>query len=86
MAPVYDKIDRAMNALEYFTLTEWIWKTDNFSRLIASLNEADRMNFFVDVSKIDWKQYLHDYILGVRHYLLQEDPKTISSAKTKLNT
>lgn len=74
-----------MNALEYFTLNEWIWKTDNFSRLIERLNDQDRKKFFIDVKQINWNDYLLNYILGVRKYLLQEDPSTIPAAKRKLN-
>ena len=85
LTPVYDKIHRATKALEFFTLNEWTWKTTNYQQLIGCLNETDRRNFFIDVRKVDWGDYMESYILGVRRYLLREDPKTIPAAKVKLN-
>lgn len=85
LTPVYEKVHRSIEALEHFTTNEWTWKTENFERLVNSLNAVDRDKFFIDIQRIDWKSYMENYILGVRYYLLREDPSTIPNARKKLN-
>lgn len=76
---------RTTDALEFFTKNEWIYKTENFQKLNNELPENDKRRFVIDVRKIDWPKYMENYVLGVRHYLLNEDPATIASAKLRLD-
>lgn len=85
LTPVYEKVHRSIEALEHFTTNEWTWRTDNFEKLINSQNEIDREKFFIDLQRLNWKSYMENYILGVRYYLLREDPSTIPTARKKLN-
>ena len=85
MTPVYEKVHRSIEALEHFTTNEWTWRTENFEKLVNSQNKVDREKFFIDIQRIDWKSYMESYILGVRYYLLREDPSTIPNARKKLN-
>lgn len=39
----------------------------------------------IDVRQIDWPSYIENHVLGVRHYLMEEDPNTIRAAKFKLD-
>jgi len=39
----------------------------------------------MDVKQIDWSTYMENYVLGIRHYLLKEDPGTIDAAKLRLD-
>lgn len=85
LGPIYQKVHRTTDALEFFTKNEWIYKTDNFQKLNNELPESDRRRFVIDVRKIDWPKYMENYVLGVRHFLLNEDPATIASAKMRLD-
>nr|XP_027204911.1 fatty acyl-CoA reductase 1-like [Dermatophagoides pteronyssinus] len=40
--------------------------------------------FPIDMRKLNWPDYFHDYILGVRRFLLKEDPATIPRAQNQL--
>lgn len=85
LGPIYQKVHRTTQALEFFTKNEWIYRTEQFQALNQQLSEEDQKRFMIDVRKIDWPKYMENYVLGVRHYLLNEDPRTISSAKSKLD-
>ncbi|KAH6935377.1 hypothetical protein HPB50_005406 [Hyalomma asiaticum] len=43
------------------------------------------MIFDFDIRSIDWVTYMEQYILGVRRYVLKEDPSTIPAARRNLN-
>ena len=85
LGPIYQKVNRTSRALEYFTLNEWIYRNDNFLGLGSALCTEDKELFHIDVREIDWEAYMENYVVGVRHYLLKEDPKTIESAKFRLD-
>ncbi|KAH7985469.1 hypothetical protein HPB52_025616 [Rhipicephalus sanguineus] len=46
---------------------------------------ARRRTFDFDIRSIDWVAYMEQYILGVRRYVLKEDPSTIPTARRNLN-
>lgn len=85
LGPVYQKVHRTTAALEFFTTNEWIYRTENFEALHNSMSDEDKQRFLVNVRSIDWSKYMEDYVLGVRHYLLKEDPASIDIAKFKLD-
>ncbi|KAI1309425.1 putative fatty acyl-CoA reductase [Halotydeus destructor] len=84
LSQVYQKVHRTINALEYFTTNEWTYRTNNFQSLSASLNQADRNKFYTDVRMIHWPTYMEVFILGVRKFLLKEDPSTLPEARRRL--
>lgn len=85
LGPIYQKVHRTSAALEYFTLNEWIYRTENFQALNEELSPDDRRRFVVDVREINWPKYMENFVLGVRHFLLKEDPKNIPACKSKLD-
>lgn len=85
LGPIYQKVHRTTAALEFFTTNQWIYRTENFQALNEELSPEDKVQFLIDVKQIDWADYMHKYVLGIRHFLLKEDPSTIASAKFKLD-
>lgn len=73
-----------MVALEYFTMNEWTYRDDNQLGLASKLSKSEQETFFTDVQKIHWPTYLETYILGVRKFLLKEDPSTLPLARKRL--
>ncbi|KAL3188816.1 hypothetical protein MRX96_002978 [Rhipicephalus microplus] len=82
---IYKRIHRAMGILEFFVTHEWTFSVDNLRLLMASLEGPDRETFDFDIRSIDWVAYMEQYILGVRRYVLKEDPSTIPTARRNLN-
>lgn len=85
LGPIYEKVHRTTAALEYFTTNEWIYRTENFQGLNEQLSSEDKLKFLIDVRQINWPKYMEDYVLGIRHYLLKENPNTIDAAKFRLD-
>lgn len=85
LGPIYQKVHRTMEALAFFTTNEWIYRVENFRALNEELTAEDKARFLIDVERIDWPSYMENYVLGIRHYLLKEDPKTIDTAKFRLD-
>ncbi|XP_037276118.2 fatty acyl-CoA reductase 1 isoform X1 [Rhipicephalus microplus] len=83
---IYKRIHRAMGILEFFVTHEWTFSVDNLRLLMASLEGPDRETFDFDIRSIDWVAYMEQYILGVRRYVLKEDPSTIPTARRNLNS
>ncbi|RWS14634.1 putative fatty acyl-CoA reductase CG5065-like protein, partial [Dinothrombium tinctorium] len=84
LSQIYQKVHRAINALEYFTTNEWTFITDNFLTLLNEMSEEDKNIFYADVRRINWQSYMESYVLGVRRFLLKEDPSTIPEARKRL--
>lgn len=84
LGPIYQKVHRTTSALEYFTTNEWIYEVDNFQALNKEMTADDRRRFLLDVKQIDWPIYMQNYVLGIRHFLLREDPKTMDAARFRL--
>ena len=81
---LYDKADRAISALDFFTTRQWKFVNRNADMLQEKLSELDRRIFIFDVRTIDWDQYLESYVLGTRQYILKDDPKNIPLARKHL--
>lgn len=69
LVKIQGKLSKAAACLEYFTMQEWEFDDANVSALSLSLSEADRAEFCFDVAKINWENYLENYILGIRRWV-----------------
>ena len=48
------------------------------------LDDKDKELFFFDMDSVDWSLFFKESILGIRKYLMKEDPKTIPQAVQRL--
>lgn len=85
LGPIYQKVNRTMAALEFFTTNEWFYRTENFEALGKTQAADDKIRFVIDVKQINWAKYMENYVLGIRQYLLKEDPSTIEAARFRLD-
>ena len=71
-----------------FTNTEWIFETEKTRNLMNSMNAEEESIFKIDVSNIDWKSYLHDYMYGLQKYVLKEniDPPSLQNQREILTS
>ena len=61
-----------MSCLNFYTIRQWRFISQNAIQLLDSLSEEDRRIFYFDVREIDWKAYIRNYVLGARKYILKE--------------
>ncbi|KAL1489440.1 hypothetical protein ABEB36_014334 [Hypothenemus hampei] len=85
MIKVQSKLCKAAACLEYFTTQEWEFDDENVRALSQTLNETDKKEFNFDVAKIDWDNYLENYILGIRRFIFKEDIESIPKARQQIS-
>ena len=73
-----------MAALETFTRNEWRFEANNQTLLVRDMSSADSQLFPCDVTAVDWKLFFRQLVLGIRLYLLKEEPSTLPEAQKRL--
>uniref|UniRef100_A0A2K5RVA1 Fatty acyl-CoA reductase n=1 Tax=Cebus imitator TaxID=2715852 RepID=A0A2K5RVA1_CEBIM len=66
-------LHKAMMFLEYFTSNSWVWNIDNVNILINQLNPEDKKTFNIDVRQLHWAEYIENYCMGTKKYVLNEE-------------
>lgn len=78
---VQHRVSQGLKVLQYYTTKQWIFKNTNMLNLYKEMSDQDKETFFFDLSKVDYDEYLKNYVLGTRHYLLKEKPETLPKAR-----
>lgn len=79
------RIQKAVETLEFFTSTQWEFTNDNSFKMISEMNEIDNKIFNVDVRELNWKNYIEQYCLGTKKYLLKEDMSKMGQCRRQLS-
>lgn len=56
-----------------FSTNEWIFESHHVKQIIELLNEEEKDMFYLDVSHINWENYLLTYNWGLHKYILNEN-------------
>ncbi|XP_022227324.1 fatty acyl-CoA reductase wat [Drosophila obscura] len=78
MVQLYHKIHKNIALLGPFTSRSFVFDTKNSSRLRELMSAKDRLIYQFDMASLDWTDYFHKALLGVRIYLAK-DPHTPES-------
>uniref|UniRef100_A0A8C6XWN7 Fatty acyl-CoA reductase n=1 Tax=Naja naja TaxID=35670 RepID=A0A8C6XWN7_NAJNA len=81
MMKLFTRLEKAMSHLEYFTSHSWDWSSENANMLMKELNPKDKNLFSFDVCQVTWSEYIKNYCLGTKKYLLNEDMAGIPAAR-----
>ncbi|KAL6433577.1 hypothetical protein ACFW04_006576 [Cataglyphis niger] len=66
-------------------MNEWKFCADNMTKLVKFVRASGHCNDFnVDIRNLDWDTYLHQYMLGIRKYILKDNPDTLNNARSRL--
>ncbi|XP_016054584.1 PREDICTED: fatty acyl-CoA reductase 2 [Miniopterus natalensis] len=84
MTKLINRLLRTISMLEYFINGSWEWSTRNTEMLMSKLSPEDQRVFNFDVRQLNWLEYIENYILGVKKYLLKEDMAGVPGAKQHL--
>lgn len=84
MQRIQDKLLKAVECLEYFTMNQWQFRDENVRSLLTSLNANDRKTFDFDVCHIQWAQYIERYVLGFRKYLFKQKMDTLPVTRKQM--
>ncbi|KAG5682531.1 hypothetical protein PVAND_011878 [Polypedilum vanderplanki] len=81
---IQKRISQGLKVLQYYTTREWLFKNENFRKLRDDMNAIDQQRFYCDLSKIDYNDYILNYILGIRKFILNESLSSLPKARAKL--
>nr|KAF6452325.1 fatty acyl-CoA reductase 2 [Molossus molossus] len=84
MTKLMNRILKMVSMLEYFINRSWEWSTDNTEMLMSTLTPEDQRIFNFDVRQLNWLDYIENYVLGIKKYLLKEDMAGVPEAKQHL--
>ncbi|KAJ8985220.1 hypothetical protein NQ317_018249 [Molorchus minor] len=89
MLKISRKFYNALNAGSFFSTHQWDFKTSTMYELVEAVKSSeDGASFDVDLRESNgfrWEQYVRDFIIGVRRYVLKDDLSSLPQAKVKLN-
>ena len=77
-----------IEAINFFCLHQWSWTNTNLNNLQSALVNTDTESlesFSFDIRSLDWKIFTDHNVLGMRHYVLKDNPDSIESSRKKLN-
>lgn len=81
---IYQKLHRAIEALEYFTTRGWDFSSTNVIALSQELQGIDQKEFHFDVRNLNWLSYWEDYVIGIRKFILKEEDSMLPKARKNL--
>lgn len=91
MKPMMMNIARRYKAAadtgEFFAMHEWNFEVSNVKELINEIAATeDHNDFMCDVKKLDWDEYLKNYVFGIRKYILKDDLSSMDGARKTVKT
>ncbi|XP_076588915.1 fatty acyl-CoA reductase 1 isoform X2 [Chaetodon auriga] len=85
MMKTITRLHKATMVLEYFTSHSWVWNTDNVAMLISQMSPEDKKVFNFDVRQLHWAEYMENYCMGTKKYVLNEELSGLPAARKHLN-
>lgn len=80
---LHTNVWNSLKTLENFIFTEWHYNNKRTLQLAKGLNIHDKETFFIDIGELNWEEYFHNMLLGVRQYLNNESPTNMKAARKK---
>lgn len=53
--------------------------------LYEKLDDKDKELFYFDMEQLNWRDFIGQSMLGIRTYLMKEDPKNIPEARKRFH-
>ncbi|CAH1642342.1 unnamed protein product [Spodoptera littoralis] len=80
---IYKKMYNMCSALSYFTTNQWRFVDDNTASLYDSLSPIDKEIFDFDICKINWREYMYIWSIGLRKFIIKDGLKGTIYARKK---
>ncbi|XP_026485989.2 putative fatty acyl-CoA reductase CG5065 [Vanessa tameamea] len=75
------RVSHGLSILQYYTTKQWHFKNTNFLSLQNRITKSENNIFYTDISTLDRDEYLKNYIIGTKLYVLNEDPDSLPRAR-----
>lgn len=79
----YRKIHKFSTVISYFTTQQWQFSNENVLALWERTKPTDRVKFDFNLDNLDWNDYFHYYVRGLRLYILKDPIRTVDAGKIK---
>lgn len=70
-----------MGVISYFSSQEWNFRSDENQALFKKLNQVDRKKFDFDLNNLDWEDFMHYHVRGIRYFVFKDTMDTIEAGK-----
>lgn len=84
LVDVQKRISHGLKVLQYYTSRKWIFKNNNLQSLYNELSEVDKKKFSFNFREVPFKEYIRNYALGIRKYILKEKPEDLQKARNNM--
>ncbi|VEN49495.1 unnamed protein product [Callosobruchus maculatus] len=84
MVRTQKRIQQGLNLLQYYTTRTWIFHNEKIKRVYDSLSEKDKEIFYTNRERLQYDEYMLNYILGARRYCVKEGDETVPYARKVL--
>ncbi|CAK8671280.1 unnamed protein product [Clavelina lepadiformis] len=78
------RIHESTHNLQLFLQNTWNWETKNVGRLQSQLSEEDRKVFGTTAHTVNYRDYLKQYAIGVKKFIMKEDLEGYPAARRRL--
>lgn len=86
MANLVRGVHKYVDHGEWVTFHYWRFQSDNMRELVAEVEKAtDGAEFNCDISKLDWSEYMRNYLMGIRQFLLGESEDSLAEARKRIS-
>lgn len=77
----YEKLGRVLHMMSFFGLREWEIQNDNVANMSNSLKDNDRIFLPFDLTTVNWTEYFHFYLSGIKKYFFKENCEKLDKKK-----
>jgi fatty acyl-CoA reductase len=82
---IYQKLHKFSSSISFFCTRQWKFSNQNVQQLWNAIREEDRKIFDFSLRNLNWNRYLGESLMGLRTFLLKDDPNKLSEAIKKRN-
>ncbi|XP_063236812.1 putative fatty acyl-CoA reductase CG5065 isoform X2 [Bacillus rossius redtenbacheri] len=80
---LYMRARRFLHLVTFFSMHQWRFHDGNVVDLLARMSPEDKAAFPMDVTDINWREYVRCYVLGVREHMLKEPLSNLPAARKR---
>lgn len=66
MVKGYQKIEKFLNVIAYFSSQQWHFRNKNTQDLFKKMSATDKREFDFDMGAFDWDSFFYTYVRGGR--------------------
>lgn len=81
---IQKRISLGLETLQYYTTKTWNFKNDRLEKLQRKLNSRDQEKFELFLEQVCWEEYILNYIMGMRLFIIKESLESMPQCKRTL--